>query len=84
MISAEGCPFTVRGLGGGYRFTKMKAGAMRVVPDKTDKEGYSHPQDDLQYVALVVNGGLMPRIAERLRRKNNKKRGPSPSAAGWT
>ena len=84
MVSAEGCPLLVRGLNGGYRFTKQKTGAMRTVPDKNDREGFSHVQDDLQYVALVVNGGLMPRIAERLRAKGGRRRGPRPTAAGWT
>src|SRR6202012_2372192 len=39
MISAKGCPWLCRAMSGGYRFTKMKTGALRTVPDKTDKEG---------------------------------------------
>jgi hypothetical protein len=82
VISAAGCPFLCRGMSGGYRFTKMKTGALRSVPDKTDKEGYSHVADDLQYVALVVHGGQVPNISRMLRPKA-KRRGQA-SAACWT
>jgi hypothetical protein len=82
MISAAGCPWLVRGMSGGYRFTKMKTGALRTVPDKTDKEGFSHVADDLQYVALVVHGGQVPVIAQRLRPRA-RSRGQT-SSAGWT
>lgn len=82
MISRAGCPFLCRAMSGGYRFTKMKTGALRVVPDKTDKEGFSHVADDLQYAALVVHGGLVPEITRRLRPRT-KKRAPV-SASGWT
>jgi hypothetical protein len=78
MISRGGCPMLIRGLAGGYRFTKTKAGALRVVPEKNDKEGFSHGQDTLQYVSLVVNGGLVHEIARRL---NPRKR---PAAAKFT
>jgi hypothetical protein len=67
LVSQKGCPWLCRALSGGYRFTKLKTGALRAVPDKTDKEGFSHVADCLQYVALVVHGGLMPRVAEYLR-----------------
>lgn len=82
MISAAGCPFLCRAMGGGYRFTKMKTGALRTIPDKTDKEGFSHVADDLQYVALVVHGGQVPVIAQRLRPR--VKRRSLQTAAGWT
>lgn len=82
MISAAGCPWLCRAMSGGYRFTKMKTGALRTVPDKTDKEGFSHVADDLQYVALVVHGGQVPIIAQRLRPRT-RRRAPM-SAAAWT
>jgi hypothetical protein len=82
MISRTGAPFLCRAMSGGYRFTKMKTGALRVVPDKTDKEGFSHVVDDLQYVCLVVHGGLVPEISRRLRPRTKPK--PRISAAGWT
>lgn len=83
MISRKGCPMLVRGLSGGYRFTKTKQGALRAVPEKNDKEGFSHVADDLQYVCLVVNGGMMPRIAERLHPRKTRQRA-RVTAAGWT
>lgn len=83
MISRKGAPFLCRAMSGGYRFTKLKTGALRTVPDKTDKEGFSHVADDLQYVALVVHGGVVPEISRRLRPRT-KKRTAGISAAGWT
>jgi hypothetical protein len=82
MISRKGAPFLCRAMSGGYRFTKFKTGALKTVPEKNDKEGFSHVADDLQYVALVVHGGVVPEISRRLRPRN-KKRAPV-SAAGWT
>lgn len=82
MISAHGCPWLVRAMSGGYRFTKMKTGALRTVPDKTDKEGFSHVADDLQYVSLVVHGGQVPVIAQRLRPRSRRR--AQTSASGWT
>lgn len=82
MISRAGAPFLCRAMSGGYRFTKMKTGALRTVPDKQDKEGFSHVADDLQYVALCVTGGIVPDIQRRIRPRA-KKRAPV-SSAGWT
>jgi hypothetical protein len=82
MISRAGAPFLCRAMSGGYRFTKMKTGAMRTVPDKTDKEGFSHVADDLQYVALVVHGGIVPEISRRLQPRTRKRE--RVSAIGWT
>jgi hypothetical protein len=82
VISRKGCPHLCRAMSGGYRFTKMKTGALRTVPDKTDKEGYSHVADDLQYLALVVHGGIVPEISRRLRPRTRKR--AAVSAAGWT
>jgi hypothetical protein len=82
VISRAGCPHLCRAMSGGYRFTKLKTGALRTVPDKTDKEGYSHVADDLQYLALVVHGGIVPEISRRIRPRS-KKRAPV-SSKGWT
>ena len=83
MISRKGCPMLIRGMAGGYRFTKTKLGGLRVVPEKNDKEGYSHIADCLQYVCLVAHGGLATEIALMLRPRQSKKREPMPSSA-WT
>jgi hypothetical protein len=83
LISAAGCPKLIRGLAGGYRFTKTKDGKVKPAPDKNDKEGFSHGQDCLQYVCLVVNGGLVPVISKMLFPRPKKTRVPFTSEA-WT
>lgn len=82
MISRAGAPFLCRAMSGGYRFTKWKTGALKTVPEKQDKEGFSHVADDLQYVALVVHGGIVPEISRRLRPRTKKR--AAVSAQGWT
>lgn len=82
MISRAGAPFLCRAMSGGYRFTKFKTGALKTVPEKQDKEGFSHVADDLQYVALVVHGGIVPEISRRLRPRTKKR--AAVSAQGWT
>lgn len=82
MISRRGCPHLCRAMSGGYRFTKLKTGALRTVPDKTDKEGFSHVADCLQYLALVVHGNIVPDITRRLRSVGKRRAPVSP--AGWT
>jgi hypothetical protein len=83
LINRRTCPMLCRAMSGGYRFTKTKQGGLRVVPEKNDKEGYSHVVDCLQYVCLVVHGNMMGYIAQRLRGKS-KPRGPRPNSKGWT
>lgn len=82
MISRSGCPHLCRAMSGGYRFLKMKTGALKTVPDKNDKEGFSHVADDLQYLALCVHGGIVPDIYRRIRPRTKKR--AAVSAAGWT
>lgn len=70
-------------MAGGYRFVKVKQGALKTVPDKNDPEGFSHVADCLQYVCLMVIGNLMPYIARVLRPKGERKsKRVSPRA--WT
>jgi hypothetical protein len=82
-ISAKGCPWLVRAMSGGYRFSRAKQGGLRATPEKLDKEGFSHLADALQYLALVVHGNLMPYFLQRAwpRKKPEQVR---ISAAGWT
>lgn len=82
MISRRGCPHLCRAMSGGYRFTKFKTGALRTVPEKNDKEGYSHVSDDLQYLALCVHGNIVPDITRRIRPRGKKRAAVSP--LGWT
>ena len=83
MISRKGCPFLIRAMAGGYRFKKTKEGALKPTPEKTDKEGFSHVADCLQYAALVVHGNMVGYIMGRLR-PSVKPRKAAPSSMGWT
>lgn len=83
LINRAGCPFLIRAMAGGYRYKRHKDGALRAVPEKFDKEGFSHVADCLQYVALVVHGGLVHEFARRMQpraRPSNQR----ITAAGWT
>jgi hypothetical protein len=83
LINKTNAPFLFRAMSGGYRFLKSKAGALRATPDKMDAEGFSHVADTLQYVALVVHGGLVSEFSSRL---NPVQRPPRPkiSSSAWT
>lgn len=84
LISRAGCPHLCRGLGGGYRFARTKDGALRPKPEKNDKEGYSHVMDALQYVCLIVHGGLLPRVNEWLWGRKTRATRPRITSAAWT
>jgi hypothetical protein len=83
LINKTNAPFLFRAMSGGYRFLKSKTGALRATPDKMDAEGFSHVADTLQYVALVVHGGLVSEFSSRL---NPVQRPPRPkiSSSAWT
>jgi hypothetical protein len=82
LINREKCPMLVRAMSGGYRFTFAKQGGLKVVPEKLDKEGFSHVADCLQYLALVVHGGLTGYITRQLAPKKRAVSRISPE--GWT
>ena len=83
MINKRKCPMLMRAMSGGYRFKKSPAGGLKAIPEKQDPEGFSHVADCLQYVALVVHGGMVGEIARRLRPRSNAHRVKiSPKA--WT
>jgi hypothetical protein len=84
VISAAGCPWLVRAMSGGYRYKKHKDGALRTVPEKMDKEGFSHVADCLQYIALVVHGGLVTEFSRRLTPRVKRAPSAQVTAAGWT
>jgi hypothetical protein len=83
-INSRGCPWLIRALSGGYRYKKHRDGALRTVPEKFDKEGFSHVADCLQYACLVVHGGLVHEFARRLAPKAKRPQRPQVTAAGWT
>lgn len=82
-INGPACRMLCRAMSGGYRFAKTKVGGLKGKPEKNDAEGYSHVVDALQYVALVVHGGMTDYITKRI---YLKKRAPRPhvTPAGWT
>lgn len=90
LINRAGCPWLCRAMSGGYRFAKSKAGVLKPAPDKEAgaeyngiKVAFSHVADTLQYVCLVVIGGMVPYIAQEIRpRKRNTQ--PRVSPKGWT
>ena len=84
IINGPGCPWLTRAMGGGYRYKKHKDGALRTVPEKYDREGFSHIADCLQYIALVVHGGLVNTFAKRLVPAAKRQPRPVITAAGWT
>jgi hypothetical protein len=84
VINGKGCPWLVRAMSGGYRYKKHKDGALRSIPEKFDKEGFSHIADCLQYVSLVVHGGLVSEFARRLTPRYKRPTRPVITAAGWT
>lgn len=84
LINGTGCPWLVRAMSGGYRFKKHADGGLRSVPEKFDKEGFSHVADCLQYIALVVHGGLMTEFSRRLVPRVRRSPAQQVTAAGWT
>lgn len=90
LINRHGCPHLIRALSGGYRFGKVKTGVLKAVPDKDNgisvngqMVAFSHVVDDLQYVALVVHGGMLPYIRSFMTPRRRPSGAPV-SAAGWT
>lgn len=82
VISRAGCPHLCRALSGGYRFAKTKQGSLKVVPEKNDRDGFSHVVDCLQYVCLVFHGGMMGYIMSQMRGRNRSVK--RMGAGGWT
>ncbi len=80
VINGPNCPTLVRGMGGGYKYGKTKAGQRKPIPDKNE---FSHVADCLEYVSLTVHGGMIEWIASRLvprKRQNQFKITPN----AWT
>lgn len=83
LFDKSRCPITIRGMAGGYRYTKTKAGIRKPVPSKNQ---YSHGNDALQYVCLSANGRMSAMMGRQLTRLNSLRRptGPAVTPAGWT
>ena len=90
LVNRSGCPWLCRAMSGGYRYAKSKAGILKPQPDKeagADYNGtrvaFSHVVDCLQYICLVVHGGMMAYIGQELRPRGQHKR-PRMPANAWT
>lgn len=79
IIDKDRCPKIVRGLSGGYRYAKTRAGVRKALPDKNE---YSHIVDALQYACLAAHGGLSGYIGRQLRRAPPRQ--AAFSSAAWT
>jgi hypothetical protein len=80
LFDQERCPVTIRGMNGGYRYGKTKAGQRKPLPDKNQ---YSHGNDALQYLCLAARGGMNEMVAKVLMQKKTR-RAPRVTAASWT
>lgn len=83
LINERRCPMLVRAMNGAYRYSKTKTGSTKPVPDKSHP--WSDLVDDLQYVALVLNAGIVAYITKRILRARRPKTVPNtPSPQAWT
>lgn len=81
LFDKERCPVVIRGMAGGYRYAKTRAGVRKPSPDKNQ---YSHPIDALQYACLVAHGRMHELIGRHLGHRRNATPRPRVSSAGWT
>lgn len=83
LIDANRCPILVQGMNGGYRYSILKDGTTKSLPDKNTV--FSHVCDALQYVCLIAGSmgayqWLLGRVLNRSRRVVR----PPIRAAAWT
>ncbi len=69
------CTIIRKGLGGRYKFERLKTTGNARYKDRPVKDIYSHIQDAMQYACLRVRSGLTPARARSINKK---------SARGWT
>jgi hypothetical protein len=81
IIDRERCPKLIRGLSGGYRYGRTKAGQRKPLPDKNE---FSHILDAFQYACVASHGGLTDMIASRMHRRSRGSNRQRVSAAAWT
>jgi hypothetical protein len=83
LIDATRCPKLVQAMSQNYRYAKAKqTNLTKPLPDKTHP--WSDLADDLQYVALTVNSGLVNFVAKKIMPKPKMRPKPRISAGGWT
>lgn len=81
LFDKERCPKIIRGLAGGYRYAKTRAGVRKPLPDKNE---YSHPLDAVQYVCLATHGRAHELIGRYLGKRRDRSQRVQVSRAGWT
>ena len=81
LFDRERCPTIIRGLAGGYRYARTRAGVRKPLPDKNE---YSHPLDAVQYVCVATHGRAHELLGRHLRRGQAVAARPRVTAAGWT
>lgn len=69
------CTMIRKGLGGRYKFERLKTTGNARYKDRPVKDIYSHIQDALQYLCLRVRSGLSPMRARSVGKKSSR---------GWT
>lgn len=80
IVDGDHCPNIVRGLNGGYRYAKTRAGQRKPIPDKNK---FSHVMDGLQYAALAAHGGMVNMLVSRMAQPRRAV-GQRFSSAAWT
>jgi len=78
LIDRVKAPLTYQGLNGKYRWKTNKHGDMMATKEPV-KNKYSHPNEALQYGAMVIDGGNLGRVMQRHARPVKR-----AAAAGWT
>lgn len=81
LVDAERCPTLVRGLSGGYRYAKTKAGQRKPLPEKND---FSHVMDAFQYACLAAHGGMNEYIGRSLARTSRRREVKRIPSGAWT
>lgn len=81
VIDRSRCPKLIRGLSGGYRYGRTKAGQRKPLPDKNE---FSHVLDAFQYACVASHGGLTDMIASRMHRRSRGSNRPKISSTAWT
>jgi hypothetical protein len=84
LIDGLRCPKLVLAMAQNYRYARAKqTGITKNLPDKNHP--YSDLADDLQYVCLMVNSGMVEYVAKKIgARRSNKPRQARVPVEGWT